>query len=348
MDSKGHGSRRKSRGRRRMEDLLRGSTAVAPSLQPYVAGAGAVETGLYRFLSPITIQASLPPAAAGQGGAAGGVGGGAAGLGGNGGASLQSQLAGHATSSAEASPTTTTAGAATAAAAAVLPPNWYRAGRGVDDLLNEAEGLDWLADSGGAVAVTSVSAVDPAAAAPAPAPAPAAGAGAGAGAGAHVGVARVASSSELSSQPLLKKVRSTTVDSSAPLATATTTNTSSTAAAAVDGIARRSASAAAMTPSSWSLPPPRPVAYLPPAAPPSPAVVAASLTPSGLQGSDAEEEHLSGLSDLESLMEDQVSLPGSHPFGPVSTAAEVAGAGGDDMDDGMVDEDAFVDALLDA
>lgn len=44
--------------RRRMEDLLRGSTAVAPSLQPYVAGAGAVETGLYRFLSPITIQAS--------------------------------------------------------------------------------------------------------------------------------------------------------------------------------------------------------------------------------------------------------------------------------------------------
>lgn len=39
-----------------MEDLLRGSTAVAPSLQPYVAGAGAVETGLYRFLSPISIQ----------------------------------------------------------------------------------------------------------------------------------------------------------------------------------------------------------------------------------------------------------------------------------------------------
>lgn len=42
--------------RRRMEDVLRGPTAVAPSLQPYVAGAGAVETGLYRFLSPITIQ----------------------------------------------------------------------------------------------------------------------------------------------------------------------------------------------------------------------------------------------------------------------------------------------------
>lgn len=39
-----------------MEDLLRGSTAVAPSLQPYVAGAGAVETGLYRFLSPISIE----------------------------------------------------------------------------------------------------------------------------------------------------------------------------------------------------------------------------------------------------------------------------------------------------
>ncbi|CAM9841618.1 unnamed protein product [Ectocarpus sp. 4 AP-2014] len=339
MDSKGHGSRRKSRGRRRMEDLLRGSTAVAPSLQPYVAGAGAVETGLYRFLSPITIQASLPPAAAGQGGTAGGVGGGAAGLGGNGGASLRSQLAGHATSSAGASPTTTTAGTATAAAAAVLPPNWYRAGRGVDDLLTEAEGLDWLADSGGAVAVTSVSAVNPAAAAAA--------AAAGAGAGAHAGVARVASSSELSSQPLLKKVRSTTVNSSAPLATATTTSTSSTAAAAVDGIARPSASAAAMTPSSWSLPPPRPVACLPLAAPLSPAVAAASLTPSGLQGSDAEEGHLSGLSDLESLMDDQ-ELPGSQPFGPVSTAAEVAGAGGDGMDDGMVDEDAFVDALLDA
>ncbi|CAM9415680.1 unnamed protein product [Ectocarpus sp. 8 AP-2014] len=337
MDSKGHGSRRKSRGRRRMEDLLRGSTAVAPSLQPYVAGAGAVETGLYRFLSPITIQASLPPAAAGQGGTAGGVGGGAAGLGGNGGASLQSQLAGHATSSAGASPTTTTAGAAMAAAAAVLPPNWYRAGRGVDDLLTEAEGLDWLADSGGAVAVTSVSAVNPAAAAAAsPAASPA-----------HAGVARVASSSELSSQPLLKKVRSTTVGSSAPLATAMTTNTSSTAAAVVDGIARPSASAAAMTPSSWSLPPPRPVACPPPAAPPSPAVVAASLTPSGLQGLDAEEGHLSGLSDLESLMEDQ-ELPGSQPFGPVSTAAQVAGAGGDGMDDGMVDEDAFVDALLDA
>ncbi|CAN0084197.1 unnamed protein product, partial [Ectocarpus sp. 12 AP-2014] len=73
MDSKGHGSRRKSRGRRRMEDLLRGSTAVAPSLQPYVAGAGAVETGLYRFLSPITIQdLERPPAAAGQGGTVGG------------------------------------------------------------------------------------------------------------------------------------------------------------------------------------------------------------------------------------------------------------------------------------
>ncbi|CAN0341407.1 unnamed protein product, partial [Ectocarpus fasciculatus] len=71
------------------------------------------------------------------------------------------------------------------------------------------------------------------------------------------------------------------------------------------------------------------------------------LTPSGLQGSDAEEGHLSGLSDLESLMEDQ-ELPGSQPFGPVSTTAEVAGAGGDGMDDGMVDEDAFVDALLDA
>ncbi|CAM9269795.1 unnamed protein product [Ectocarpus sp. 6 AP-2014] len=341
MDSKGHGSRRKSRGRRRMEDLLRGSTAVAPSLQPYVAGAGAVETGLYRFLSPITIQASLslPPAAAGQGGTAGGVGGGAAGLGGNGGASLQSQLAGHATSSAGASPTTTTAGAAMAAAAAVLPPNWYRAGRGVDDLLTEAEGLDWLADSGGAVAVTSVSAVNPAAAAAAASPAPAA------GAGAHAGVARVASSSELSSQPLLKKVRSTAVDSPAPLATATTTNTSSTAAAAVGGIARPSASAAAMTPSSWSLPPPRPVAYPPPAAPPA-GVAVDELTPSGLQGSDAEEGHLSGLSDLESLMEDQ-ELPGSQPFGPVSTAAEVAGAGGDGMDDGMVDEDAFVNALLD-
>lgn len=39
-----------------MADLLRGSTAVAPSLQPYVTGAGAVESGLYRFLSPINLQ----------------------------------------------------------------------------------------------------------------------------------------------------------------------------------------------------------------------------------------------------------------------------------------------------
>ncbi|CAM9297129.1 unnamed protein product [Choristocarpus tenellus] len=38
---------------------------------------------------------------------------------------------------------------AAAASAAVAPPQWYRTGRGVDDLLNEAEGLDWLADSGG-------------------------------------------------------------------------------------------------------------------------------------------------------------------------------------------------------
>lgn len=37
-------------------------------------------------------------------------------------------------------------------------------------------------------------------------------------------------------------------------------------------------------------------------------VVVDDLTPSGLQGSDAEEGHLSGLSDLESLMEDQVCL----------------------------------------
>ena len=42
-----------------MADLLRGSTEVAPSLQPYVAGAaGAVESGLYRFLSPINLQVS--------------------------------------------------------------------------------------------------------------------------------------------------------------------------------------------------------------------------------------------------------------------------------------------------
>lgn len=43
-----------------------------------------------------------------------------------------------------------TSAAAAAAPASVQPPNWYRAGRGVDDLLYEAEGLNWLADSGGA------------------------------------------------------------------------------------------------------------------------------------------------------------------------------------------------------
>ncbi|CAN0185038.1 unnamed protein product [Hapterophycus canaliculatus] len=90
-----------------MEDMLRGSTAVAPSLQPYVAGAGAVETGLYRFLSPVTIQARIlshaesqpsgcpdveRPPTAGHGAGTGGVGGAAAGIGGNGGASLSSQL----------------------------------------------------------------------------------------------------------------------------------------------------------------------------------------------------------------------------------------------------------------
>ena len=39
-----------------MEVFLKGATAIAPSLQPYVASAGGVEAGLYRFLSPITIQ----------------------------------------------------------------------------------------------------------------------------------------------------------------------------------------------------------------------------------------------------------------------------------------------------
>lgn len=68
-----------------MEDLLRGPTALAPSLQPYVAGAGAVEMGLYRFLSPITIQDIERPPTAGYGAGAGGEGGGAAGGGGGGG-----------------------------------------------------------------------------------------------------------------------------------------------------------------------------------------------------------------------------------------------------------------------
>lgn len=68
-----------------MEDLLRGPTAVAPSLQPYVAGAGAVETGLYRFLSPITIQDLERPPTADHGARPGGEGGAAAGAGGGGG-----------------------------------------------------------------------------------------------------------------------------------------------------------------------------------------------------------------------------------------------------------------------
>lgn len=66
----------------------------------------------------------------------------------------------------------------------------------------------------------------------------------------------------------------------------------------------------------------------------------------------------------------QQEMPGGHSFGPVAAAvggggggdgnasgvsSEVAGGGnsnggggGDGMDDGVVDEDAFVDALLDA
>lgn len=42
------------------------------------------------------------------------------------------------------------------------------------------------------------------------------------------------------------------------------------------------------------------------------------LTPSGLQGSDTEEGHLSGLSDLESLMDDQVCGFGGTPWGLVA------------------------------
>ncbi|CAN0096335.1 unnamed protein product [Scytosiphon promiscuus] len=204
MDSKGNSSRRKSRGRRRMEDLLRGSTAVAPSLQPYVAGAGAVETGLYRFLSPVTIQDVERPPTAGHGAGTGGVGGAAAGIGGNGGASLSSQLGGHA--SFAASPGTTHAAAA---AAEVLPPNWYRAGRGVDDLLNEAEGLDWLADSGGAGGPAAAAAAAAAASAAVAAAAASVSAPAGASNAAltQAGVARIAPPSEFSSEPLLKKVR---------------------------------------------------------------------------------------------------------------------------------------------
>eukprot|EP00953_Heterococcus_sp_UTEX-ZZ885_P038615 19823-Heterococcus_DN1.PRE.1 len=35
-----------------LDDLFAGATALAPSLQPYVSGAGAIESGLYKFLSP--------------------------------------------------------------------------------------------------------------------------------------------------------------------------------------------------------------------------------------------------------------------------------------------------------
>ncbi|CAM9639177.1 unnamed protein product, partial [Pylaiella littoralis] len=286
MDAKGNGLRRKSRGRRRMEDLLRGSTAVAPSLQPYVAGAGAVETGLYRFLSPISIEDLERRPAAG----AGGVGEVGAGTGGNGAGSPLSQLDGHAPVAAPGTPLPPpTSAAAVAAAAAVLPPNWYRAGRGVDDLLSEAEGLDWLADSGGAaLAVTSAVPSAAAAAASAASAAAAAAAATAVTAAVTAGLssittttsnnsssnnsslqARAAPPPDPSSQPLLKKVRPSPV-------------------------------ACAMTPSTWSLPP-RP---FPPATDVT-GVVVDDFTPSGLQGSDTEEGHLSGLSDLESLMDDQ-------------------------------------------
>eukprot|EP00953_Heterococcus_sp_UTEX-ZZ885_P038614 19822-Heterococcus_DN1.PRE.1 len=51
MDSKG-GGKRKHRNKRKLDDLFAGATALAPSLQPYVSGAGAIESGLYKFLSP--------------------------------------------------------------------------------------------------------------------------------------------------------------------------------------------------------------------------------------------------------------------------------------------------------
>ncbi|CAN0228771.1 unnamed protein product, partial [Discosporangium mesarthrocarpum] len=68
VDGRGGSFRRKGKGhgKRKMENIFKGPTALAPSLQPYVAGAGAVESGLYRFLSPITIQSQERPMLQGQ------------------------------------------------------------------------------------------------------------------------------------------------------------------------------------------------------------------------------------------------------------------------------------------
>ncbi|CAN0410038.1 unnamed protein product, partial [Phaeothamnion confervicola] len=88
MDSKGHGGKKKGKGGKRrfsLGDLLSGPTVVAPSLAPFVNGAGAIEPGLYRFLSPVGIAGAdsqlLAAAAAAGSSSSGGDGSGSTGSG---------------------------------------------------------------------------------------------------------------------------------------------------------------------------------------------------------------------------------------------------------------------------
>mmetsp|Transcript_14075 Transcript_14075/g.52821 ORF Transcript_14075/g.52821 Transcript_14075/m.52821 type:complete len:401 (-) Transcript_14075:2417-3619(-) len=98
-------------------------TAVAPSLQPYMTLPGvngSVESGLYKFLSPNVITSYVD----------------------------DEKSAVNADEKSSSSDGVTPAEAVKLGYAPT--PDWYARGNNVDVLLNEAEELDWLADSGGA------------------------------------------------------------------------------------------------------------------------------------------------------------------------------------------------------
>uniref|UniRef100_A0A6U4FI15 Uncharacterized protein n=1 Tax=Phaeomonas parva TaxID=124430 RepID=A0A6U4FI15_9STRA len=109
-------------------------TAVAPSLQPYMTLPGvngSVESGLYKFLSPNVITSFVDDDKA-----------------------AKAQAASRASSAAAQQQAAQRAKQGVTPAEAVRmgyapTPDWYAKGNNVDVLLNEAEGLDWLADSGG-------------------------------------------------------------------------------------------------------------------------------------------------------------------------------------------------------
>ena len=155
-------------------------TAVAPSLQPYMTLPGvngSVESGLYKFLSPNVITSFISEseeskAESAQGGAMAKAAVGQRAAEGRSGAPATGAKSGGAKGGARSQ------GAAGRGGASYTPtPEWYAMGNNVDMLLNEAEELDWLADSGGNGGEND----------DAPAEGSAAGAGAGAGAPAQRG-----------------------------------------------------------------------------------------------------------------------------------------------------------------